>query len=111
MQVTQQLEVRLEEFDPRLWSHSPADPGTGASGASGVGVYRFVAHVLDDGVDLCGRPFAMARRDAEAADKPDATVSLALARLCDLDEQLQESGWRKLADLGRHWWSLRYTRD
>ncbi len=110
MQATQQrLEVELEELDRRFWSHALADAVTGAFGS---GVYRFTGHVLsDDGYDVCGRAFAMARQDAEVDDKPSATGSRAVARLCELDEQLQDSGWHKNAELGQHWWSLRYTRD
>jgi hypothetical protein len=110
MQATQQkLEVQLEELDRRFWSHAVADAVTGAFGS---GVYRFTAHVpSEDGYDVLGRPFAMARQDAEADDRPNAASSRALARLCELDEQLQESGWEKLAEIGQHWWSLRYTRD
>ena len=106
--VQQTLEVHLEELDRRFWSHALADA---VNGAFGSGVYRFTGHVLaDDGYDVLGRPFAMARQDVEADDKPTATGSRALTRLCELDEQLQEAGWHKTAALGQHWWSLRYTR-
>jgi hypothetical protein len=108
MQDTRQtLEVQLEELDHRLWSCSLE----AMSGATGSGVYRFVAHVLSGGYDVRGRPFAMPPQDVEADDRPAATARHALARLCELDEQLQQSGWRKLSELGQHWWSLRYTRD
>jgi hypothetical protein len=105
--IQQMLEVQLEELDHRTWSHSLE----AVTDALGSGVYRFVAHVLSDGYDLCGRPFAMPRHDVESDDQPAATARHALARLCELDEQLQESGWHKLSELGQHWWSLRYTRD
>ena len=110
MQATRQtLEVQLEELDRRSLSHALADTVTGGFGS---GVYRFTAHVpSEDGYDVRGRPFAMARQDAEADDRPTATAARALARLCELDEQLQQSGWNKLAELGEHWWSLRYARD
>ena len=107
MQATQQtLEVQLEELDRRFWSHALQD----AAGVFGSGVYRFTGQVSSDGCGVLGRPFAMARRDAEADDRPTAGASRALARLCELDEQLQESGWQKQAALGEHWWSLRYRR-
>ncbi len=110
MQATQQtLEVQLEELDRRFWGNALV---VGVTGAFGSGVYRFTGHVLsDDGYDLVGRPFAMARQVVEADDKPTATGSRSLTRLCELDEQLQEAGWHKTAELGQHWWSLRYTRD
>jgi hypothetical protein len=108
MQATHQtLEVQLEEVDHRLGSASLE----AVSGAPGPGVFRFVAHVLSDGYDVCGRPFAMPRHDVEADDRPAGTARHALARLCELDEQLQASGWRKRSELGQHWWSLRYTRE
>ncbi|MGN6574671.1 MAG: hypothetical protein ACTHKG_03195, partial [Nocardioides sp.] len=94
MQATQQkLEVQLEELDRRFWSRSLTDPDNGAYGS---GVYRFVAHVLTEGVDLCGRPFAMARQDAELDDRPTATAPHARARLCGLVEPLPASGWPSL---------------
>jgi hypothetical protein len=108
MRATQQLlEVQLEELDHRSWSHELE----ATTIALGSGVYRFVGHVLSDGYDLRGRPFAMPRHDVEDDAHPAATARHALARLCELDAELQESGWHKLSELGQHWWSLRYTRD
>ena len=108
------VQIHLEEPGKHSW----ADAVLGALiGAGGGPPYRFVAAPMDPvrdasehaavGARFPVRPTATLDLEAD----PDEWTELARQRLKELDVELLSLGWRRHADRGPYWWSLRYDRS
>ena len=108
----EELEIHLEELGQHSWWKALLNT---VSGTYGSAQFRFVARSpgADDPTDthLDGAMFPVMRfQDLDNLTEPNAWLDTARDRLRELDEQLAEDGWQRNAEVGRHWWSLSYTR-
>ncbi|KQV65966.1 hypothetical protein ASC64_13930 [Nocardioides sp. Root122] len=83
-------------------------------GAGAGPPYRFVAAAPDvrhDAAEHIATSQRFALEPFQDLDDPaaDEWTDLARRRHAELDADLRRDGWRP-ADVGAHWWSLRYTR-
>lgn len=106
------VQVHLEEAG----AHSLRGALLGAAaGAGGGPVYRFVAtaagttHTADDHV-AAGVAFPLAAFQDLDEQTDDEAAARARRRLHELDLELAAEGWKRLPQVGQHWWSLRYER-
>lgn len=105
------LQIHLEEVGRHSWKGALLSAVVGAGGGP---LYRFVAAApdaahADTDHAAVGAQFPLMPFGDLADQTDDEWTTLARKRLHELDAELESTGWRRLPERGRHWWSLRYA--
>ena len=107
------VQIHLEELGKHSWTEAVLGAVIGAGGGP---AYRFVAAPADPDHDASehaavGAKFpVMPFRDLKDLTEPDEWTDRAHQRLNELDAELTSRGWRRRAERGHYWWSLRYDK-
>jgi hypothetical protein len=106
------VQIRLEELGKRSWRSALFSAVIGTGGGP---LYRFVAadaDTEDEGGEhaVVSANFPLQPFQDLEGNTDDGWAELARRRLRELDAELQRQGWRRIAERGPHWWSLRYER-
>lgn len=105
------VQIHLEQLGKHSWVRAVLGAVIGAGGGP---PYRFVAAPDDPEHDASehaavGATFpVLPTEDLERQTEPNEWTDLAHQRLNELDTELLSAGWKRRADRGRYWWSLRY---
>ncbi|MDO9495852.1 MAG: hypothetical protein Q7J48_09135 [Nocardioides sp.] len=107
------VQIHLEQ----LGKHSRVGALIGAAiGAEGGPPLRFVAapaepeHDATEHAAVSERFPVLPTEDLDLQVELDEWTQLARQRLKELDVELLSMGWKRRADRGRFWWSLRYDK-
>lgn len=107
------VQIHLEE----LGRHSRVGALVGAAiGVGGGPLFRFVAapndpvHDASEHAAVSERFPVLPTEDLDLQAEPNEWTELARQRLKELDVELLSLGWKRRADRGRFWWSLRYDK-
>lgn len=107
------VQIHLEQLGRHSWIRAVLGAVMGAGGGP---PYRFVAAPDDPDHEASehagvSEPFpVLPTEDLERQTEPDEWTDLAHKRLNELDTELLGQGWKRRADRGRYWWSLRYDK-